>query len=62
MTNKEMVQELEKVLRKEIERVTEIADKTDDENQKQFIRGIAQGIRHSLLKMPLCFDDSGNVC
>lgn len=61
MTNKEMIQELEKVLGKEIERITEIADKTEDEKQKQFIRGIVQGIRHSLLKMPLCFDDAGNV-
>lgn len=62
MTNKEMIQELEKVLRKEIEMITEIANKTDDENQKQFIKGMVQGIRHSLLKMPICFDDSGNVC
>ena len=57
-----MIQELEKVLRKEIERITGIADETEDENKKQFIKGMAQGLRHSLLKMPLCFDDSGNVC
>ena len=62
MTNREMIQELEKVLRKEIERITEIANKIEDEKQKEFTKGIAQGIRHSLLKMPLCFDDSGNVC
>ena len=57
-----MIQELEKVLRKEIERITEIADKAENEKQKEFIIGIAQGIRHSLLQMPLCFDNDGNVC
>ena len=46
MTNKEMIQELEKVLRKEIERITGIADETEDENKKQFIKGMAQGLRH----------------
>ena len=62
MTNKEMIQELEKVLRKEIERIDKIADKTEDEKQKNFIKGTVAGIRHTLLKLPLCFDDAGNVC
>ena len=46
----------------EIERLNTIGAKTNDEDQKKFLEGFVQGIRQSILKLPLCFDESGNVC
>ena len=62
MTNKELIQELEKVLIKESERLDKLADTITNDKQKQFAKGIASGVRHALLKLPICFDEFGNVC
>ena len=59
MTNKELIQELKDILIKESERLSKLADTIKDEHQKQFAKGIAQGVKHSLLKLPICFDEYG---
>jgi hypothetical protein len=61
MTNREMIQKLEKVLRKEIVRITDLSNKIEDENKIEFTKGMVAGIRHALLKLPICFDDNDNI-